>query len=396
MVGQRSSAVAVVSAASPVAASHLASAASAHSRLVTSALKTSKNTRNTLTARISQHQHQVRCSSSPEMTSLTRQVPGVATEANGDARHFQQLLTPTAVEAWLDSHPRFLADYLARHNSKTQPTADVSSVSTSYSRQPVFFIPSTEHGERLGSLSNLSSLVTSSGEASDATTVGVPRISFDYSHALGSSSSLSESGNTSPARKISAQEFERGAHLLHPMVSTVDGQVTFLATPSTSLPSNSRSCEELRRKRGHLKTHDERELLYELVMDICNDLDVTSLCHKILQNVSILLNADRCSLFLVEERDRRKSLVSKLFDVNDSSTIEMSQRNDEIRVPLGCGIVGHVAETGQPLNIADAYEVRNARTSPPPLPSPTPTPHTPFPLPKSLRTHSLRFLFSIF
>lgn len=36
------------------------------------------------------------------------------------------------------------------------------------------------------------------------------------------------------------------------------------------------------------------------VKDICNELDVKSLCHKILQNVSILLNADRGSLFLVQ------------------------------------------------------------------------------------------------
>lgn len=34
--------------------------------------------------------------------------------------------------------------------------------------------------------------------------------------------------------------------------------------------------------------------------DICNELDVRSLCHKILQNVSILLKADRGSLFLVQ------------------------------------------------------------------------------------------------
>lgn len=38
------------------------------------------------------------------------------------------------------------------------------------------------------------------------------------------------------------------------------------------------------------------------VKDICNELDVRSLCHKILQNVSILLKADRGSLFLVEGR----------------------------------------------------------------------------------------------
>lgn len=36
------------------------------------------------------------------------------------------------------------------------------------------------------------------------------------------------------------------------------------------------------------------------VKDICNELDVKSLCHKILQNVSLLLNADRGSLFLVQ------------------------------------------------------------------------------------------------
>lgn len=36
------------------------------------------------------------------------------------------------------------------------------------------------------------------------------------------------------------------------------------------------------------------------VKDICNELEVRSLCHKILQNVSTLLHADRGSLFLVQ------------------------------------------------------------------------------------------------
>ena len=38
---------------------------------------------------------------------------------------------------------------------------------------------------------------------------------------------------------------------------------------------------------------DETELILELVKDICNELDVRSLCHKILQNVGILTDADR-------------------------------------------------------------------------------------------------------
>lgn len=80
-----------------------------------------------------------------------------------------------------------------------------------------------------------------------------------------------------------------------------------------------------RLSRSELKQLDEKELIFELVRhvfyvkiqkikdklnyfawqqvkDICNDLDVRSLCHKILQNVSILLNADRGSLFLVQKR----------------------------------------------------------------------------------------------
>lgn len=43
-----------------------------------------------------------------------------------------------------------------------------------------------------------------------------------------------------------------------------------------------------------------RFILAFQVKDICNELDIRSLCHKILQNVSILLKADRGSLFLVQ------------------------------------------------------------------------------------------------
>ena len=114
------------------------------------------------------------------------------------------------------------------------------------------------------------------------------------------------------------------------------------------------------RDRSELKALDEKELMYELVIDICNDLDVTSLCYKILQNLSILLNADRCSLFLVQGKGtNEKSLVSKLFDVSSDSTYEeICDREEEIRVPWGTGIIGYVAQTGEAVNIPDAYQVR--------------------------------------
>lgn len=221
------------------------------------------------------------------------------------------------------------------------------------------------------------------------------------------------------------------------------------------------------------------------VKDICNELDVRSLCHKILQNVSTLLHADRSSLFLVqgdrntvsapdnskcksasiinttatsnnnlsnscsltnvEEDSSRnengriqpvgclsmekssptpavvhndittnstpplnimspntgsvvvgspigstntgsidlpfksetfitssthlrtpssgshgchsKCLVSKLFDVCSQSTLQEMEKKKEIRIPWGTGIVGFVAESGEPVNIPDAYKV---------------------------------------
>ena len=86
------------------------------------------------------------------------------------------------------------------------------------------------------------------------------------------------------------------------MVSTtVDGTPTFLPLPSAD---KSPSTENLNKgmpakTRQELESLNERELIFELVKDICNDLDVRSLCHKILKNVTIITNADRCSLFLV-------------------------------------------------------------------------------------------------
>jgi hypothetical protein len=75
--------------------------------------------------------------------------------------------------------------------------------------------------------------------------------------------------------------------------------------------------------------------------------------------VGQLVDADRCSLFLVERRQRLDggedlSLVSKLFDVSAQSTVQDCEV--EIRVPWGTGIAGHVALTGLPLNIPDAYQ----------------------------------------
>ena len=85
------------------------------------------------------------------------------------------------------------------------------------------------------------------------------------------------------------------------MVSTtIDGTPTFLPIPGTERGSTDNINKGIPAKtRQELESLNERDLIFELVKDICNDLDIKSLCHKILKNVSILTNADRCSLFLV-------------------------------------------------------------------------------------------------
>lgn len=113
------------------------------------------------------------------------------------------------------------------------------------------------------------------------------------------------------------------------------------------------------RRKSKLQDLNEKELFMELIRDIANELDINMLSHKILVNVSILTNSDRCSLFLVRGSRENKVLVSKLFDVTSESTVDESIRSeeDEIRVPLGVGIAGHTAATGETINIKDAYSV---------------------------------------
>lgn len=109
-----------------------------------------------------------------------------------------------------------------------------------------------------------------------------------------------------------------------------------------------------------LKETNEREFFLELVKDISNDLDLTNLSYKILINVCILVDADRCSLFLVEGPAHKKTLVSKFFDVHSGTTVRPSSstlNSNEVQVPWGKGIIGYVAEHGETVNIPNAYEV---------------------------------------
>uniref|UniRef100_A0A7M4F577 Phosphodiesterase n=1 Tax=Crocodylus porosus TaxID=8502 RepID=A0A7M4F577_CROPO len=126
-----------------------------------------------------------------------------------------------------------------------------------------------------------------------------------------------------------------------------------------SLPQYPPSALDYKR---HLKEHNERQFFLELVKDVSNDLDLTSLSYKILIFICLLVDADRGSLFLVEGAAAgKKSLVSKVFDVHAGTPLLpccSTENCNEVQVPWGKGIIGYVAEHGETVNIPDAYQDR--------------------------------------
>jgi len=85
------------------------------------------------------------------------------------------------------------------------------------------------------------------------------------------------------------------------------------------------------------------EKLYELSLDIFSAKNIDDLLTVVMKRVTEALEADRSTLFLVDED--RQILWSKV-----------AQGTDRIEVPIGVGIAGLAAKTGYTINIPDAYK----------------------------------------
>jgi adenylate cyclase len=86
------------------------------------------------------------------------------------------------------------------------------------------------------------------------------------------------------------------------------------------------------------------ELLLDVMKSFSSELEVDALLRKIMERTSAVLGADRATLFLV---DRRTNEIW--------SKVAQGAGMVEIRVPIGRGIAGTVAATGETINIPDAY-----------------------------------------
>ncbi|HGY55600.1 MAG TPA: GAF domain-containing protein [Caldithrix abyssi] len=93
-----------------------------------------------------------------------------------------------------------------------------------------------------------------------------------------------------------------------------------------------------------LKQENERlSSLLQITQDLSSTLELDELLFKITDVVRATLKADRCTVFLLDTE--RNELWSKV----------ATGVKKEIRFPANQGIAGHVATTGEVLNIPDAY-----------------------------------------
>ncbi|XP_055635980.1 probable 3',5'-cyclic phosphodiesterase pde-5 isoform X2 [Toxorhynchites rutilus septentrionalis] len=107
-----------------------------------------------------------------------------------------------------------------------------------------------------------------------------------------------------------------------------------------------------------MKQRKLNDFLLAVVKSIFQDMvSMDMLVSKIMSYAQRLVDADRASLFLVDSKT--KELYATIFDVGCEATVPEGENNSEahkeIRFPVGTGIAGHVALTGDVLNITDAY-----------------------------------------
>ena len=88
--------------------------------------------------------------------------------------------------------------------------------------------------------------------------------------------------------------------------------------------------------------HQRLSTLLNITRNISKELELDSLLITIMDEVKKALQADRCTVFIIDKE--KNELWSKV-----------AHGGEDIRFPVYLGIAGHVATTGDVLNIPDAY-----------------------------------------
>ncbi|MDA2939305.1 GAF domain-containing protein, partial [Acidobacteria bacterium AH-259-A15] len=105
------------------------------------------------------------------------------------------------------------------------------------------------------------------------------------------------------------------------------------------------SIENFRLYQRIVSSQEKMAILLDVAASLTQTLDLDALIDKIIAKISEILNAKRSVLFLVDQK------TGELWSKKREGTASRA-----IRFPLSEGLAGHVAETGELLNIKDAYE----------------------------------------
>ncbi len=121
---------------------------------------------------------------------------------------------------------------------------------------------------------------------------------------------------------------------------TKDNLVTVdsIATQAAVSIQNAQNSEHFEKKRAK-----EMEFI-NIVSDVTAEIDLGALLQRVMKEATRMLNADRATLFLNDEK------TNELF-----SRVAMGEGIGEIRLPNNAGIAGNVFTSGKTMNIPHAY-----------------------------------------
>ena len=114
--------------------------------------------------------------------------------------------------------------------------------------------------------------------------------------------------------------------------------VNSVATQAAVSIQNAQNNEFFEKKRAQ-----EMEFI-SIVSDVTAEIDLSALLKRVMEEATRMLNADRATLFLNDEK------TNELF-----SRVAMGEGMGEIRLPNTAGIAGSVFSSGKTMNIPYAY-----------------------------------------
>lgn len=174
-----------------------------------------------------------------------------------------------------------------------------------------------------------------------------PISAFTNNSASGGSTSSSSSGGSGSTTTGGKRTGDREDGSINPLQDLLQNRIT-----------EAEFANIIERQPGEMRWMSIRDLaaqvkrlitLLTFTTSISSELDLDRSSEKVSSQVCEILNADRASLYLVEEG--KSVLVSKSTALTKNGK---AQPMAEIRVPVGKGIAGHVALSGETLNVADA------------------------------------------